>query len=76
MFRSEPYYYPWVSPESYSVARRALGLPGLSRKQVSELIDRKAAAMPVDIQGELEPVTDETSHLLLGSSNSVKGSSL
>jgi hypothetical protein len=74
-FRSEPYYYSWVSPESYNAARRALGLPGLSRKQVSELIDRKAAETPVDIQGELEPVTDETSQLLLGSSKSVKGSS-
>ncbi len=30
-FRSEPYYYSWLSPESYSAARRALGLPGLSR---------------------------------------------
>jgi hypothetical protein len=67
-FRSEPYYYPWISPESYSAARRALGLPGLSRKQVSALIDRKTAATPVDIQGELEPVTDETSHSPLGSS--------
>ena len=67
-FRSEPNYYPWLSPESYSAALRALGLPGLSRKQVQELIDLKAATRPIDIQVELEPVTDETSHPLLGSS--------
>ena len=67
-FRSEPDYYPWLAPESYTGARRALGLPGLSRKQVNELIDGKAATRPIDIQVELEPVTDETSHLLLGSS--------
>jgi hypothetical protein len=67
-FRSEPYYYPWLSPESYSAALRVLGLPGLSRKQVNELIDRKATTRPIDIQVELEPVTDEASHQLLGSS--------
>jgi len=67
-FRSEPDYYPWLAPESYTAARRALGLPGLSRKQVNELIDGKVATRPIDIQVELEPVTDETSHLLLGSS--------
>ena len=67
-FMSEPDYYSWLSPESYTAARRALGLPGLSRKQVNELIVGKAAIRPIDIQVELEPVTDETSQLLLGSS--------
>ncbi len=67
-FRSEPDYYSWISSEIYSAAGRVLGLPGLSKKQVSELIDRKAAATPIDIQGGLEPVTDETSHVPLGSS--------
>jgi hypothetical protein len=68
-FRSEPYYFPWLSPESYTAARQALGLPGLSRKQVDELIDRKAATRPIDIQVEREPITDDTSHLSLGSSS-------
>jgi len=67
-FRSEPYYYSWLSLESYTAARRALGLPGLSRKQIKELIDRKVAIRPIDIEVELEPVIDETSHTLLGSS--------
>ena len=62
-FRSEPYYYSWLSPGSYTAARRALGLRGLSRKQIGELIDREAATTPIDIhiQVEPEPVMDETS---------------
>ncbi len=67
-FRSEPDYYSWLSPESYTAARQALGLPGLSRKLVNELIVGKAATRSIAIQVELEPVTDETSHLPLGSS--------
>jgi hypothetical protein len=74
-FRNEPNYCSWLSPESYTAARRALGLPGLSRKQVNELIDQRS----FDIQVEL-PVSDETSHLLLESSpeapNSIQGPSL
>src|SRR5260370_28955240 len=65
-FRSEPDYYPWLAPESYTTARRVLGLSGLSRKQTSELIDREAATRPIDIQIEPEPITDKTPHLLFG----------
>jgi hypothetical protein len=67
-FRSEPYYYSWLSPESYTIARRVMGLPGLSRKQVDELIEQKSVTEPMEIQLELEPVVDGTSHLLLASS--------
>jgi hypothetical protein len=66
-FKSEPYYYYWLSAKSYTVARQVLGLPGLSRKQVSELIERKAMSTPITLPFELEPAADKTSHLSLGS---------
>ena len=65
-FRSEPFYYSWLSPDSYTTARKVLGLPGLSKKQAKELIDRKARDVAITV--ELEPATDETTHPLLGGS--------
>lgn len=67
-FKGEPYYYYWLSPKSYTAARQVLGLPGLSRKQVNELIERKAMSTPITLPFELEPAADKTSHLSLGSS--------
>ncbi len=67
-FKSEPDYFYWLSPSSYTAARRALGLPRLSRKQADELIERKAISTPITIQDDLDLVTDEASHPSLGSS--------
>lgn len=61
-FRSEPNYYFWLSPDSYNIVRKVLGLPGLSKKQVKELLDRKALDVTYLIGPE--PPTDETSHPL------------
>jgi hypothetical protein len=60
-FKSEPDYYYWLAPESYAAARRLLGLPGLSRKQVDELLKRRVMSAPITIPIDLEPVTDEMS---------------
>ncbi|GHO76429.1 hypothetical protein KSD_42000 [Ktedonobacter sp. SOSP1-85] len=67
-FKSEPDYFYWLSPSSYTAARRVLGLPRLSRKQADELIERKAMSTPITIQDDLDLVTDEASHPSLGSS--------
>lgn len=67
-FKNEPDYFYWLSPLSYTAARKVLGLPGLSRKQADKLIERKAISTPITIQNVLDPATDETSHLPLGSS--------
>jgi len=63
-FKSEPDYFYWLSPSSYTAARRVLGLPRLSRKQARQLIERKAISTSVT----LDLVTDEASHSSLRSS--------
>jgi len=65
---SEPIYYYWLLPGSYSTVLEALGLPGLSKEQVRKLMRLKAGAKAETITVELEAAPDETSQLLLGSS--------
>ncbi len=67
-FKREPDYFYWLSPSSYTAARRVLGLPRLSRKQADELIERKAISTPITIQDDLDLVTDDASHPSLESS--------
>ncbi len=65
--KQEPIYYTWLSTKSYTAARKALGLPGLSKKQVREITERRAGDGE-RILVELDTATDDTSHPLPGRS--------
>ncbi|GHO84358.1 hypothetical protein [Dictyobacter formicarum] len=53
-FKSDPDYFYWLSPSSYTAARQVLGLPGLSRKQITELTDQKKIVTPITISIDKE----------------------